>query len=310
MGNIAIMFPGVGTQYEYMGQQLLRNICARKIFEEASEVVNINLIALMSGTEMNHLQSSEIIQPLLVTYGYSVYAILKEFYNINIFLGHSLGEITALTCAGYIDFKSAIRFSMMRGKVYEAARGCGETAVVIGIEENILKEKIEYVSKTVPVYITGFNTESQFLVAGSSEGIKKMGEALKDTSAMFVPYSLLPMRDKIPVHCELMKQIQGQKLWFEDEIKITDSILLSSVSGTQYTSESEIRDNLSRQLYSPIKWRQAVDRLMLWEPTMVIDSGPQRILKDFFCEGHNDTKAEAFSADVRVDYEKLMERGR
>ena len=135
-----ILFPGLGSQYNDMAKKLLCVPKCKKIFMYASEIINCDLISLLE-SEVNNLKA-KIMQPLLLTYGIASYIMLKDYLEFKIFLGHSLGELVALTAAGYINFEEALLFSVERGKYYDNALEKGEVAVVIGIEKNALEDII------------------------------------------------------------------------------------------------------------------------------------------------------------------------
>ncbi len=303
----AILFPGIGAQYSNMGKGLLSNPKSKRIINHASEIINYDLISLLENGMDNC--KSEILQPLLIAYGLASYELLKDYLEFNIFLGHSLGELEALTAAGYISLEDALLFSVERGRCYDSALGKGEVAIVTGMEEKRLSDIIEHMSEKI--YITAYNTSTQFLVAGSSDGIKELGRIIQTDEAMFIPYSMLPHRKNIPVHCELMKMCNNARLTFSGEVRINSSIVFSSITGKYYANPKEVVDNLENQLYLPVVWKTVMQCLFSMNPNIIVDAGPQRILKDFATELlDNRYKANILAADVSSDFNQIKKEKR
>ena len=300
-----ILFPGLGSQYNDMAKKLLCVPKCKKIFMYASEIINCDLISLLE-SEVNNLKA-KIMQPLLLTYGIASYIMLKDYLEFKIFLGHSLGELVALTAAGYINFEEALLFSVERGKYYDNALEKGEVAVVIGIEKNALEDIIDQIFD--PIYITAYNTKSQFLVAGSGNGIRELEKKIKGTEVIFIPYSMLPQRKNVPVHCELMKTQNKESLIFSGKIEINSNIVFSSITGKHYVTPDEVVDNLKKQIYLPVLWSVAMENLFRMEPNIIVDAGPQRVLKDFALELADDKyKKHILVADLANDLEQIKRK--
>lgn len=299
--KIVMMFPGVGSQYENMVKKFLDDPKSKEILRISSEIINCNLIDF-SGTDMS---DSKVIQPLIITYSYIMYSRIKDIVPIDIFMGHSLGEITALTCADIIEFTDAIEFAYRRGEIYDKAINLGEVAIVLEISLEKLQDILNRVRELEYVEITAYNAPNQFLIAGTSSGIGQVGTLLKSSSAMFVPYSMLPMRKNIPVHCMLMQNV-AHDLEFNSKINISNKTVISSVSGEKYTNEKQVRKNLSQQLYQPVKWSQVINKSFDLGGRIFIDSGPQRIQMDLLNEINPSIRETSYALDVQENMQKLL----
>ncbi|SET39941.1 ACP S-malonyltransferase [[Clostridium] polysaccharolyticum] len=305
MSNVAIMFPGVGSQYNNMGKEIIENPIAKNVFLEAEEAIGYPLIELIKDGQISQIKDSQILQPLLITYGIASFRLLQEYVEPNIFLGHSLGEITALVAAGYLDFSQAVMYAVRRGRYYDKAKDKGEVAIVLDIENEELLELVKQAGANTELYVTGYNTQRQFLVAGTKKGIVLLGRLLSKTKAMFVPYRVLPMKENIPVHCNLMKAKDEDVVKYEGEIMLTDKTVISSVNAKPYTSTEEVRNHLVIQLFHPVLWYQAMQTMEEFEPEFIIEAGPQRTLKDFYLEMNVLGKERVFAMDINDDFENL-----
>ena len=130
MKKTAIILPGQSSQYSKMGKTLYENFeTVRKIYDEASECLGFDVFKLIDSGNMTELMKAPKLQPVILVTTYSYYVMCKEIFDIepDYIVGHSLGEITALACAGIVDFKDAVEIAQMRGMfMQEVSNEIGE----------------------------------------------------------------------------------------------------------------------------------------------------------------------------------------
>ena len=204
-----LLFPGQGSQAVGMGSEFYKEFnLVKKIFNEADEKLNFSISKLILQGPENELQLTKNTQPAILTVSYSIFKVLKDEFNFDFdtfefFAGHSLGEYSALVCAGSLDFSDAIYLLHERGKSMQEAvpLGMGSMLAVLGmnIEElnNILKSnKME---KGV-CEIANDNAEGQVIISGNKESVNSFNLVLKEKKIKSIP-----LRVSAPFHCSLMR---------------------------------------------------------------------------------------------------------
>ncbi|GKU77864.1 ACP S-malonyltransferase [Paenibacillus sp. L3-i20] len=296
----AYLFPGQGSQYVGMGKELCSTYpIAKETIEEANDVLRVDLGSLMLGGSLKELTRTEFAQPAILTMGMAMFRVYKDITECvpSYLAGHSLGEITALTCSGGIPFASAVSIVHRRGELMRdaAAAGGGAMAAVTGLTEVVVADVCKLVSTThnggtETVVVSNLNSEDQVVISGHKGALNEAAERLTELGAVVVPLQV-----SAPFHSPLMASAAEQ---FAKELgKYTFMPLqypvISSVTGVPYGSANEIGNVLTDQLTAPVRWTKVIRYLLENEVSEAVELGPQSVLKKL-AQGVRDLKVYSF----------------
>lgn len=309
--KIAFLFPGQGSQYVGMCNELIRNYpIANEVFEEANNALNVDIKSMILDGNMDELTKSENAQPAVVTASYAFYNVLFQQTHIQPFcaVGHSLGEISALICADSIPFDSGLRFVRERGKLmYKALQEKkGRAGIAIDISENDLQDIIFDISKSEYVTISGYNSPRQFVISGTQSGLRQLEKAVDKAGGEFIPFRMMPMKADAPYHSELMSFIKDELYEAIKEVKFFDTNfdVWSTVTGSLIDNKDSIKQNLCNQLIEPVYWNQVLSEITSLGVELFIDIGPQQIIRNLVKENSELPNSLAF--DEEFDMKKIL----
>lgn len=309
--KVALAFPGQGTQYIGMCKHLLQNHKeAQEVFEEACYALDFDITSLIMNGNLKELTLSENAQPAVITASYALYRIFKKEVNIQpvAAAGHSLGEISALIALGAMSFTDGIRYGRRRGKIMHQVidQDLGRAAVVTDVNITQLEAMLSVIRDGDYAAISCYNSGNQVIVAGSNLAIKKLEDDVHRLGGEVIPFRLIPMRADAPYHSKLMKEYQPI-LWeaFQGITLNKPTIdLWSTVTGKKVQSTKEIKENIHQQFVSPVLWTQVIDQMEKSGIDVIIDIGPQQIMRNFMQE--TDTKITTYAFDDVDDRGKLF----
>ncbi|WP_052963781.1 ACP S-malonyltransferase, partial [Shigella sonnei] len=219
-------------------------------------------------------------QPALLTASVALYRVWQQQGGKApaMMAGHSLGEYSALVCAGVIDFADAVRLVEMRGKLMQEAvpEGTGAMAAIIGLDDASIAKACEEAAAGQVVSPVNFNSPGQVVIAGHKEAVERAGAACKAAGAK----RALPLPVSVPSHCALMKPA-ADKLAVE-LAKITFNAptvsVVNNVDVKCETNGDAIRDALVRQLYNPVQWTKSVEYMAAQGVEHLYEVGPGKVL--------------------------------
>ncbi len=282
MSKTAFVFPGQGSQALGMSAALASHFAlVRELYGMASDALGFNLWALTQEGPIEQLSQTEHTQPALLTAGVAAYRCWLEAGGKApaMMAGHSLGEYTALTCAGALEFADAVALVRDRGRYMQAAvpAGQGGMAAILGLDEEQVRSICNDVSTaSAVVQAVNFNAPGQVVIAGSNAGVSTAIEALKAAGAkraMALPVS-------IPAHSSLMTPAAAQLR--ERIATITVNLptipVVHNCNLEIATSAEQVRNNLVQQLDSPVRWVESVEKMSEEDITHFIESGPGKVL--------------------------------
>ncbi len=281
MANFGFVFPGQGSQSVGMLKELSELYpVIKNTFAEASEVLGYDLFDLVMNGPAEELGKTYKTQPALLTASVALYRLWQEKSSLKpaVMAGHSLGEYSALVCAGVIDFKDAVKLVKLRGEFMQAAvpAGVGAMAAVIGLADDVVIKACAEAAGAQVCSAVNFNSPGQVVIAGNKEAVDKASEALKAAGAKRV----LPLAVSVPSHCALMKSAADElaKELAKVEFRVPSVPVINNVDVAKVTDADSIRDALVRQLYSPVRWVETVQSASAEGIKTMIEVGPGKVL--------------------------------
>ncbi|WP_114787256.1 ACP S-malonyltransferase [Vibrio tetraodonis] len=281
MSNFAIVFPGQGSQAVGMLAELgERYDVIRNTFAEASEALGYDLWSLVQDGPAEDLNQTFRTQPALLASSVAIWRVWQELglEQPSCIAGHSLGEYSALVCAGVIDFKQAIKLVELRGQLMQEAvpAGTGAMSAIIGLDDDSIAKACEEAAQGEVVSPVNYNSPGQVVIAGSKEAVERAGALCKEAGAK----RALPLPVSVPSHCALMKPAADKLAIALEaiEFNVPQLSVINNVDVTAETDPAKIKEALVRQLYSPVRWTESVQYMSDQGVEKLFELGPGKVL--------------------------------
>lgn len=282
MKKFAMVFPGQGSQAVGMLAELATEYpVVEETFKQASNVLGYDLWQLVQQGPAEELNKTWQTQPALLAASVAIYRVWQEKYphlKPDVMAGHSLGEYSALVCAGALDFQDAVKLVELRGKLMQQAvpEGTGAMYAIIGLDNEAIISACADAAQGEVVSAVNFNSPGQVVIAGAKAAVERAAAACKDAGAK----RALPLAVSVPSHCALMKPAADQLAVSLDNIAIRTptTAVINNVDVACETENSEIRHALVRQLYSPVRWTETVERMAKDGVQVLVEVGPNKVL--------------------------------
>jgi [acyl-carrier-protein] S-malonyltransferase len=282
MKKFAMVFPGQGSQTVGMLAELAGDYpIVQETFKQASEVLGYDLWQLVQEGPAEELNKTWQTQPALLTASVAVYRVWQQKYpelKPEVMAGHSLGEYSALVCAGVLDFQDAVKLVELRGKLMQQAvpEGTGAMYAIIGLDNDAIINACKQAEQGEVVSAVNFNSPGQVVIAGAKAAVERAAALCKEAGAK----RALPLAVSVPSHCALMKPAADQLSVSLESITFKAPVVavLNNVDVKAETDAVAIRNALVRQLYSPVRWTETVEKMAQNGVEVLVEVGPGKVL--------------------------------
>lgn len=282
MKKFAMVFPGQGSQTVGMLAELAGDYpIVQETFKQASEVLGYDLWQLVQEGPAEELNKTWQTQPALLTASVAVYRVWQQKYpelKPEVMAGHSLGEYSALVCAGVLDFQDAVKLVELRGKLMQQAvpEGTGAMYAIIGLDNDAIISACKQAEQGEVVSAVNFNSPGQVVIAGAKAAVERAAALCKEAGAK----RALPLAVSVPSHCALMKPAADQLSVSLESITLKAPVVavLNNVDVKAETDAVAIRNALVRQLYSPVRWTETVEKMAQNGVEVLVEVGPGKVL--------------------------------
>ena len=302
----SVIFPGQGSQAVGMGKEFFeKHEIVKKLFKEADEILEFSLSKLILEGPNDDLDLTVNTQPAIFLISYSIFQVVKQNFNINLneakyFAGHSLGEYSALSCAGYLNFGETIKLLRVRGDAMQNSVPKGEGGMLA-----VLGSKIEDVEKILSdnqnnfvAQVANDNSNGQIVLSGKTKDLQILSEFLKDNKIKNIK---LPV--SAPFHCSLMSKAtmvmteELQKINF----KQSENILISNVTAEEISNTKDLKHLLIKQIEKRVRWRESILNMINKGVNQFIEIGPGKVLSGLVKRINKDVKISSINSQSDIE---------
>tara|TARA_B100000941_G_C28416974_1_gene506642 strand:- start:44 stop:967 length:924 start_codon:yes stop_codon:yes gene_type:complete len=280
---LSVLFPGQGSQSVGMCKEFYDNFeYVKNLFKEADDILKINITKMILEGPKENLNLTENTQPAIFLTSYSIFKVLNQESNLDLskakfYAGHSLGEYSALACAGSLTFQETLELLKARGQAMQNAvpKGKGGMMAVLGETIDSINNIIDTNSTKFQCFVANDNSPGQQVLSAFQEDIEKLSKILDEKK---IKYIILPV--SAPFHCPLMKsaseimQYKIQKTHFKDP----NINIVSNVTATSTINSGEIKKLLVQQIEKPVRWRESILNIINNGVKEFVEIGPGKVL--------------------------------
>ena len=279
----SVIFPGQGSQMVGMGKEFYDQFdLVKNLFKEADDTLNFSISKLILEGPKDELDLTANTQPAIFLISYSIFNVIKKEFNIDLskakyFAGHSLGEYSALSCAGYLNFSDTLKILRIRGDAMQNSvpKGEGGMVAVLGSKVEIIEKILKDNEQNLSAQIANDNSEGQIVLSGKTDDLDKLILILKENSIKNIK---LPV--SAPFHCNLMNKATNimndelNKLNFNEG----ENKLISNVTANEISNTTELKELLVKQIENRVRWRESVINMIGSGVNHFIEIGPGKVL--------------------------------
>ena len=277
--GLGFVFPGQGAQEVGMAVDVAAAEPAGAArFEEASDALGFDLAGVVRDGPADRLNQTEITQPALLLASLTLYDawLARGGAPPTVVAGHSLGEYSALTAAGALDFAAAVRLVHERGKLMQQAvpSGEGAMAAILGLDDAAVEACCDAADGVVAP--ANYNSPGQVVIAGAADAVQRAADACKEQGAR----RTVLLDVSVPSHCVLMAPAGDALAALLDEVALRDPGIpvVQNFTAEAATDAATIRANLLRQLVSPVRWSASVQTMTASGASVFVECGPGNVL--------------------------------
>jgi len=279
--TLAIVFPGQGSQSVGMLSELAASFpLVNETFTQASDVLGYDLWTLIHDGPGDELNRTDRTQPAMLAAGVAVWRVWQQEHGATpcVMAGHSLGEYSALVCAGALDFADAVSLVEERGRCMQSAvpAGVGAMAAILGLDDAAVADVCNRAAESEVVSAVNFNSPGQVVIAGNADAVQRAILLAKEAGAK----RALPLAVSVPSHCSLMQPAAEQfaERLAQTSISTPSIPVIQNVDAARHDHPDAIRENLEKQLYRPVQWVLSVQNMGGQGITRIVEAGPGKVL--------------------------------
>jgi [acyl-carrier-protein] S-malonyltransferase len=274
----AYVFPGQGSQFTGMGKELFNRFeIAKEMFESSNEILGFDLSTILLEGSKEDLLQTRVTQPAIYLHSVITAKVMGRDFQPSAVAGHSLGEFSALTSAGAIDFESGLQLVSQRAEAMQKACDLskGAMAAVLGLEDHIVEEICQQAHGVVVA--ANYNCPGQLVISGNIDDITSACENLKAAGARRA--LVLPVGGAF--HSPLMEPARNELASAIDATHFSSPIcpIYQNSNAKAVTDPVEIQKNLIEQLTAPVRWKQSVNAMIESGITSFVEVGPGKVLQ-------------------------------
>ncbi len=302
----SVVFPGQGSQIIGMGKEFYDKFeTVKNLFKEADEILNFSLSKLIFDGPKEELDLTSNTQPAIFLISYSIFEIIQNEFSIDLkkakyFAGHSLGEYSALSCAGYLNFSDTIKILRVRGEAMQNAvpKGKGGMVAILGSTVEVIEEILKNNNENFKAQIANDNSVGQIVISGKNEDLEKLNKILKEKS---IKHLKLPV--SAPFHCSLMNG--ATKIMKEELNKLnfsnSENKLISNVTAAEINNEKHLKELLILQIENRVRWRESVLNMIKNDVNHFIEIGPGKVLSGLIKRINREVKIDTINNQSDIE---------
>ena len=306
----SVIFPGRGSQIVGMGKDLYNKFNKVKdLFKQADDTLNFSISKFILEGPKEELDLTANTQPAIFLISYSIFNLAKNEFKLDLnkakyFAGHSLGEYSALSCAGYLDFSDTLKILRIRGDAMQNAvpKGQGGMIAVLGSSVDVIEKILTENKENLKVQIANDNSEGQIVLSGKTEDLEKLVKILRENSIKNVK---LPV--SAPFHCDLMKN--ASKIMESELNKLVfrngQNKLISNVTADEIKDLDELKMLLIKQIENRVRWRESVINMIENNVNHFIEIGPGKVLSGLVKRINRDVKIDTINSQSDIENIKI-----
>jgi [acyl-carrier-protein] S-malonyltransferase len=283
--NTAFVFPGQGSQFAGMGKDVAAKYpAARKVFDDVDAALGYSLSTLCFEGPEEELKLTQNTQPAILTVSAAIHAVLEEAgaTRRDLVAGHSLGEYSAIVSDGGLTPADAAKIVHLRGKFMQEAVpvGTGGMAALIGASVEQAQALCDEAAQGDVLSVANINAPGQIVIAGTKAGIDRAIELVKSDGKKYGIRRALPLPVSAPFHCALMKPAEERLKPVLESAALKDLwvSLVSNVDASPIGTATAVRNALLRQVASPVRWVESVERMVSMGVRRFVEIGPGNVL--------------------------------
>ena len=306
----SVIFPGQGSQIVGMGKEFYDKFeLVKSLFKEADDTLNYSISKLILEGPKEELDLTINTQPAIFLISYSIFNVIKKEFNIDLnkakyFAGHSLGEYSALSCAGYLNFSETLKILRIRGDAMQNSvpKGEGGMVAVLGSTVEVIEKILEDNKSKFIAQIANDNSEGQIVLSGKTQDLEKLTELLKENSIKNIK---LPV--SAPFHCSLMNkatEIMTEEL---NKISFSDGSnkLISNVTAEPISNSEDLKSLLIKQIENRVRWRESVLNMINNDVDHFIEIGPGKVLSGLVKRINREVKINTINSQEDIENLKI-----
>lgn len=302
----AFLFPGQGSQYEGMLNDLPDDPVVKEVLEQSCEILNTSIASLHN---KNALSTTKAVQQCLLIASVSTYRVFeKRGFLPSYVAGHSVGAFGAATASGVISFEQALKLVTLRGELMEKTCDTGYgMAVVLGLDEFQLIEIVNQLfEENEPVYVSNRNAPTQITLSGSLKGLQKVMDEVKKRGAS----SAHLLNVSTPSHCPLFHPVSEELLkeLNKTEMKNPKIPISSNVNARILIHADAVKEDLAKSISQPVRWHEAVNLLYEMGTRTFIEMPPGEVLSKLTQQAFSDIQAMSIYKDGLEDCLYVMSK--